>query len=63
MTEVFNAQRRRFVRLSPEDYLKKREQDPASIRRAIIVPPSLANDHDYGAFLVEVTQPIYEVDI
>lgn len=63
MTDVFNARRKRFVRMSPEDYLKQREQDPASIRRAVIVPPSLENDNDYGGFVVEVTQPVYEVEL
>lgn len=63
MPEIFNARRKRFVRMSPEDYLKQREHDPESIRCAIIVPPSLENDNDYGGFMVEVTQPAYEVEL
>lgn len=60
---TFNANPKRFVRMSPEDYLKKRKDDPASIKAARIVPPSMDDKDDYGSFIVEMTQPRYEVEL
>lgn len=60
---TFTAKQKRFIRMSPEDYLKKRKEDPASIKSAKIVPPSLNGNDDYGSFLVEVSRPIYEIEL
>lgn len=63
MHNTFNAIQKRFIRMSPEEYLKKREEQPSSIMRVNIVPPSMTDDDDYGSFVVEVSNPAYEVDL
>ena len=62
MNTLFNAKRQDFERLSPEDYLARRKDQPSSLKRARIVPPSLDDDDDYGSFIIESSVPRYEVD-
>lgn len=63
MPNTYPALQKRYIRMSPEDYLKKREKEPSSIRWAAIIPPSMTDEDDYGSFMVELASPTYEVDL
>lgn len=50
------------IKMSPEEYLKAKESNPASVARAKIIAPSM-DDDDFGGFLVQMKAPRYEVEL
>lgn len=63
MAKTFQARSVTTERLTLEEFMERRTQQPQTIKRARIVPPSLTDDDDYGSFVVELKTPRYEVEL
>ncbi len=63
MNALLEARLVTTVRMTPEAYLKARQEDPRSLLGASIIPPSLDDDDDYGSLVIQIKEPRYEVEL